>query len=694
MRVALVLPPLSQLNTPYPSISYLARHLREQGVESTQRDLGIELFLQIFSRRGLESIFSRLEKLAEQGKLAEQSWRALAMRDRHLATIDGLMAFLQGRDRTLAPRILGGQGLPSGPRLDRADPSCFGPLSSDDLARHLATLYLEDLVDLVQQTLDPGMGMGHYQHHLALGPVHWGPLASRLSQDTLLDGWLDSLTDRVLENRPDLIGLSVPFPGMLYGALRIGQRARASGIPVLMGGGYISTELRDVDEPGLWSCTDALVYDDGEEPLMAWLEYLQGGADRRHRTRTAQGLLQMKPGKGFTSSAWYGDLELGHYLQVVDSTNPAHRLWSDGRWNKITLAHGCYWKRCAFCDIELDYISRYEPAHISSLVDQIEELIQTTGTRGFHLVDEAAPPRLLRDLALELLHRQIQITWWGNIRFERSFTPDLCQLLSAAGMVAITGGLEVASDRLLALMDKGITIEQAVRSCQAFQDAGILVHAYLMYGFPTQSIQESLDAMEVVRQFFAAGLLDSAFWHRFVLTRHSGVYAHPEHYRIQPQPTGDVFAANDIPHLDPEGTDPDELDGPLVRALAAWMSGHSTQQPVQSWFPPGFPESHEPPDRVESALVQGIPALKKDHQLVWLGGSVLESDRGLVLHHRGGETLLEGSNDVLQWAAEVVDAARPGEPLRLAQARKVFPGSDEEFETIWPVLRQSGLVGV
>ena len=89
-------------------------------------------------------------------------------------------------------------------------------------------------------------------------------------------------------------------------------------------------------------------------------------------------------------------------------------------------------------------------------MDHVEELIDQTGVRGFHLVDEAAPPRLLREFSLELIRRKINISWWGNIRFERTFTPDLCQLLAAAGMVAVTGGLEVASDRLLELIDGGI----------------------------------------------------------------------------------------------------------------------------------------------------------------------------------------------------------------------------------------------
>ena len=318
---------------------------------------------------------------------------------------------------------------------------------------------------------------------------------------------------------------------------------------------------------------------------------------------------------------------------MVDALNPAHRLWSDGRWNKITLAHGCYWKRCAFCDITLDYIARYEKAPTARLADLMEELVEETGSSGFHFVDEAAPPRLMRDLAIELLRRGTAVSWWGNIRFERAFTPDLARLLSAAGLIAVTGGLEVASDRLLAEMDKGITVEQAAQTCWAFQQAGVLVHAYLMYGFPTQTAQETMDAMEVVRQLFDAGLLDSAFWHRFTLTRHSGVYADPERYRVQvPPPPPGAFALNDIPHADPDGAEHDMFEPGLSVALAAWMQGRGLQQPLITWFNHPLPFPQTAKDRIAKALPRHPPPMKPRDRLLWIGGEPLVEGDTLVLH--------------------------------------------------------------
>lgn len=699
MNVLLVTPPSTQLNTPYPATAYLSRSLRESGVVARQADLGIELAHALFSSSGLREVFGVVEQAAEDG-LPEPAWQALALVDRHLSVIDRVMAFLGGRDPGGATALARVGTLPPGPRLDRAVQVAdrFGAMGITDLARYRSTLYLEDLADLVTAVVDPGFGFSRYQHHLAVGPIRFAPIAERLGQTSLPDALLDALVDDLcIDGVPELVGITVPFPGTLYGALRVGKRLRDMGAHVVFGGGYVSTELRQVEEPGLWDCTDALVYDDGEGPLQAIVDHLSGLGDRRHRTRVPAGLLAgAAPRVAFTPAAAYDGLELSHYLQVLDTVNPAHRLWSDGRWNKITLAHGCYWKRCAFCDVELDYIARFEPARTDALVDHVEELVAETGTTGFHFVDEAAPPRLMRDFALTLLARGLSIDWWGNIRFENAFTPDLCALLSAAGLVAVTGGLEVASDRLLKLMDKGISVEQAARAAQSFQQAGVRVHAYLMYGFPTQTEAETVDSMEVVRQLFEAGLLDSGFWHRFVLTRHSRVFSDPERFSVSfAVPQGPLFATNDLPHDDPTGADHDRFDRPLAAALDAWMAGRDLDRPVARWFDAPVVEPCSPARRVVDCL--GEPAAPRDGaRLVWVGQGVLDAGDHLRLVGRTGDIhKVEGRRDALDWLSEVIDAASPGEDeLRWGDAMAAFPGRPHTLHRALAVARSAGLLAV
>jgi hypothetical protein len=280
---------------------------------------------------------------------------------------------------------------------------------------------------------------------------------------------------------------------------------------------------------------------------------------------------------------WDG-LPLDRYLSLLDMLNPMHRLWSDGRWNKLTVAHGCYWKKCSFCDVSLDYIGRYDGAPAELLVDRIEEIIAETGQTGFHFVDEAAPPKALKALADELQKRNRAISWWGNIRFEKSFTPELCNQLADSGCIAISGGLEVASDRLLTLMKKGVSVDQVARVTRAFSDAGILVHAYLMYGFPTQTVQDTVDSLEYVRQLFAEAASSPAS------STASPAPCTPRSARTRrntassSNPTAHHFANNDVEFIDPTGVDHNILGKALNKALYNYMYGIGLDANVRSWF--------------------------------------------------------------------------------------------------------------
>jgi len=323
----------------------------------------------------------------------------------------------------------------------------------------------------------------------------------------------------------------------------------------------------------------------------------------------------------------YVGLPLGEYVSLMEMLNPMHRFWSDGRWNKITLAHGCYWKKCSFCDVSLDYIGRYDRPGEDMVMRRIRALIVETGETGFHLVDEAAPPAGMRALAERLIHEKLSITWWGNIRFEKTFTPALCRLLAASGCVAVSGGLEVASDRLLKLMRKGVTVEQVARVTRAFSDAGIMVHAYLMYGFPTETLQDTIDALERVRQLFAAGCIQSAYWHRFAATAHSPIGLQPQKFGVRLRAAPAVtFAHNDLAFEDPVGTDHDFLGGGLRRALYNYMHGVGLDADVRTWF--DAPKTRGRRARARGARGRLVPAPEVPPDLISAALGRARSARG------------------------------------------------------------------
>jgi radical SAM superfamily enzyme YgiQ (UPF0313 family) len=691
-RLLLITPPLTQLNTPYPATAYIKGFLVGRGYEVRQADLSIALVLKLFSKEGLTRVFDEIE--AGDYDLSDNAQRMLRLRRRYEATIGPAIRFLQNRDLTLAPRICHGRFLPEASRFDNvADlETAFGTMGLTDQARHLATLYLEDLADLVKETVGPQFGLSRYAESLAMSATHFDPLHAALqAAPNLVDTLLLELLDELLaDSQPDIVGFTVPFPGNLYAALRLAQRlkqVRPQAVTV-MGGGYPNTELRGLKEPRFFDYIDYLTLDDGEGPWLRLFEYLQHKKDSLalHASQLARPtelaeaslllphgafagaveLLRQAPHDGLGDSGLpgnyedgrhllqrtflrneagqveylnyphpdvphpevgtpdYSDLPLGDYLSVIEVLNPMHRLWSDGRWNKLTVAHGCYWKRCSFCDVTLDYIGRYETAPATLLVDRIEQIVAQTGQTGFHFVDEAAPPLALRDLAIELLKRRVSISWWGNVRFEKTFSPDLCRLLAASGCIAISGGLEVASDRLLALMEKGVTLAQVARVTQGFTAAGILVHAYLMYGFPTQTAQETVDSLEVVRQLFDAGIVQSGYWHRFSMTAHSPVGKNPAKYQVAaigPEPG--PFAWNDLWHDDPLGADHEQFGPGLAKSLYNFMHGVALREPLSFWFDFKVPRATVPRQLIQQALQEPDKPdfAQPNRRLFWLGNA-------------------------------------------------------------------------
>ncbi len=630
LRVLSVIPPMTQLNTPYPSTAYLTGFLRSHHIDAVQEDLALALVLRLLSSTGLEEVALNVDKVTAR-KRSPSLQTFAAQRHRYLSTIDAVIAFLQGRDSTLAHRIVSRQYLPEGPRFsaldayvddETGDPLgwAFGALGMQDRAKHLATLYLNDLADVLRDAIDPRFEFVRYGEALAASQATFEPLALALaSTKTLVDLYLEKLTlDAITRHSPTVVLLSVPFPGTVYAAFRIAQTIKTQHpeIKVVLGGGFVNTELRELSEPRVFDFVDFVTLDAGERPLLSLLDYLCGKRSQQRLVRTylrdsdsgeVRYINMVEPEVSFEevgTPTWDG-LPIADYLSLLDMLNPMHRLWSDGRWNKLTVAHGCYWKKCSFCDVSLDYIGRYETASAAVLADRIETIVRETGQTGFHFVDEAAPPKALKSLALELIKRDLNISWWGNIRFEKTFTPELCQLLAQSGCIAISGGLEVASDRLLNLMKKGVTVEQVARVTRAFSDAGVLVHAYLMYGFPTQTVKDTVDALEYVRQLFSNGCIQSGFFHRFTCTVHSPVGLDPSAYGVTLKPLPPTsFAKNDVGFYDPTNVDHAALGIGLRKAIYNYMHGVGLEEDVRTWFAFKVPRTSVVPHFIERALEQ------------------------------------------------------------------------------------------
>ena len=730
--IFLITPPFTQLNTPYPATAYLKGFLNTKNISAFQMDLGIEVILELFSKQGLTNIFKYTTQYPKPQ--TPNLERISSLQQDYINTIDAVIEFLQGNNQTLARQICSGNFLPEATRFEQLDDMewAFGSMGMQDKAKHLATLYLEDISDFIIECIDENFGFSRYAERLGRSANSFDEMHEHLQKETT---YIDNITLKILNERlqtvqPKLVCISVPFPGNLYSAFRCAQFIKKNfpEIKTSMGGGFPNTELRDLKDKRVFEYFDFITLDDGELPVELLHHNIchsdEGGISTTEFKRTF--LLENKEviyknnstqpdyKQSQVGTPDYSDLLLNKYISVIEIANPMHSLWSDGRWNKLTMAHGCYWGKCTFCDISLDYIKVYEPILASILVDRMEELIAQTGENGFHFVDEAAPPALMKEVALEILRRKLTVTWWTNIRFEKSFTNDLCLLLKASGCIAVSGGLEVASDRLLQLIQKGVTVEQVAQVTRNFTESGIMVHAYLMYGYPTQTIQETIDSLEMVRQLFEVGVLQSGFWHQFAMTAHSPVGMFPEEFGVIPEMNTITFANNDIQFKDKTGINHDKFSFGLKKSLFNFMHGICFDYELQDWFDFKIPTTTISSDYIISCLEKEESfTIKPSAKIIWLGGKPItetftKSKKGnswemmkLIFHDKRETFEISLEKDKANWLINQLDllSVYNAKNITLHQLKTDFETQFDDFELFWfskpiTVLKKMGLISL
>ncbi len=635
MHIAIVVPPISDLNTPYASVPRLAGWLRKLGHTVTPVDLSLELILRVFSKTGLERMFAAVKP----ERVAFDLEDVYIHRHRYIRIIDDVIAFAQGRDLGLAQQIARGGYLPEGPRF-RQEPSslyhgAFGEWGKGDLARHLIAFMFQDLVSLFSQTISPHFELTKYGESIADSLGSFDKLAEELERPrNVIEDMMLEAAEATIPKEVDLVCLTCPFPGNLFGSLLIGKwlGEHRPNAKRALGGGYPSTELRSLSDPRVFDYIDYVSIDDGEVPLQQMIARIQGEDVPLSKTFVREDnrvIFHPQPPEcattrfGSLPTPDYAGLPMDRYISLLYRRNHVSRLQSEGTWLKLTAAHGCYWKKCTFCDITLPYIGEFDPMSAKELADQMDAMNAQTGLSGFHFTDEAAPPSLLVGLSLELLRRGRAYRFWGNVRFDSYFTADRCRLLAAAGMVAVTGGIEVASDDVLPKIAKGITVPQTVKVLQAFTGANILTHAYLIYGFPGETKQDTINSLEILRQLMSHKLLHSGFFHMFGLTAHAPIAKKPELFGIKIGASKHKGFANYVLDYEPQvGSKPsNSVHHSLQTAIYAYGRGERFDVDVNSWFIDEMPKP-----TISNTLVAEISAapnpagLKGEPRLCWLGG--------------------------------------------------------------------------
>jgi len=713
--ILLVTPPLLQLNTPYPATAYLKAFLTAEGFNVGQVDLSIETFNALLSETSMRRIFdmannSLLQKNSNLNHIYQN-------RESYLNLLPSVLQFLQGKHPELAHRIASRQLLPEAERFRAiADMDwAFGTLGVQEKASHIATLFLEDVCTFIRETASPHFEPIRYAEKLATYAPTFDKLQEEIDRpaDPVMEAMEQLLRNQMITQQPKIVGFTVPFPGNLVAALRGCRliKKEFSNTITVLGGGFPTTELRSLTDTRIFAYANYVVLDDGLSAIRAIAQRHISHKETAKPTSTwylENNKLQFSP-ENKDDAVKFAELpcpdftDLPHhlYLGLLDMPNPMHQLWSNGRWNKLMMAHGCYWAGCTFCDTTLPYIQQFEPLKAVAIANHMEQVAAQTGSWGFHFVDEAAPPRLLKELSLEIIRRKLPVTWWTNIRFEKTFTPDLCRLMAAAGCIAVSGGIEVASDRILQLINKGVSVDQATIVTRNFSKAGIMTHAYLMYGFPTETLQETIDSLEVVRQLFEGGNLQSAFWHRFAMTEHSPVGKNPENFGAKRvASTQWPFANNEVPFTATFDHNLQMVGEGLRVATYNYMQGLGFDLPLHKWFSGKIPQPTHLKSRIKQHNQTPVIDLPNEHsKVIWLGGVAQISSKGEVeIAGTKNSHSLHCNPNQAQWLVSTITAITTKPGTSYADLKESFENETGEplelflFGKQGTVLRKAGLL--
>ena len=668
MNVIVIQPPLVQLNSPYPSGAYLKSFFNKNGHNAVWHDLSVQLVHSIFSKNGLKKLFElskenamKIASTAEKNgefATAKNLRRYIFQSDLWIEWIEFIMSTLCGKQNPsaheLCHRFILSPYTPRGNRMENYIENLDREPTIND-TRNIASLALEDLADYISVAFDKSFSLVRYAESIAVNETSLSQIEEKLNSPILTTFYTEVLEaafskTSITENEKTLVCISVPFAGTFTSALFTAKYLRkkyGEKIFICFGGGFINTELREFNDSSFFKYADAISYDRGYGSYKNFFDVFPDGkiSEEKHiykmrlftKEKVIEPLLSSLKYEKFENEQTslivpdYSETDFSIYPRVADDENPMQRLWSDGAWMKAYLAHGCYWHKCAFCDVSLDYVASYRLVQIENLFHGLKSQSEKNGIHGIHFVDEAMPPAAMLKFSKLNLKHSASFSFWGNVRFEKIYSRDIAEFLSSGGLIGVSGGIEIATGTGLDSISKGTDLDSIVSACCAFKEAGILIHAYMIYGYFGETEQDTINSMETLRQLYAAGLLDSCFWHKFVLTRHSRIYSewkeglHKNLNPFAPKNSG-VFAKNGLHFKDEEKSA--KFGNGLYAALQSWMHRENLNVPVEKWFEFKVPRPNVPKDLISKSIEKYEERRNKEwnfplnvKKLFWLAGN-------------------------------------------------------------------------
>jgi len=507
----LVFPPHWQPLMPHLALPSLTAYLRNHGVEVEPWDLNIDTFDQILSKRHMDGILHRLR-------------RARRLIDEE--DVDSRLE--QARFRMME------WALQNGPRIARRIDWAKDVIRSQR--------FFEPEVSFeALSTITEGLRLASAPYYPST--LHLMGYNSAYPQDStraILTAVQDSdynmfrplfrrtVLPRIQQSAPDVVGISITSAHQVIAAFTLASLIKETGVNthVTLGGKMITCwrELLPERKP-LWNLFDSAIVLQGEQNLLQLIETLEQDGDlssvpnllyREGRSIRVNDPAPPRPAKSLPAPDFEG-LPLERYL----SPTPVIPLLA---------SRGCYWGRCAFCNVGYGESKQFSENRPEEIAAEMMSLSETYDTPYIFFSDEALSPRMLKTLSQELIEANAELNWACCARFEPGITGEVLSRMRKAGCRMILYGLESGSQRVLDRMSKGTRLEVARRILEEGAEAGIWNHVFVFFGFPGETEE---DAEETI-QFFRDNrdVIHSGSSSTFLLERHAQVAQSPADYGV------------------------------------------------------------------------------------------------------------------------------------------------------------------
>jgi anaerobic magnesium-protoporphyrin IX monomethyl ester cyclase len=512
MKVMLLFPPNWTPTMPHLALPTLTAFLRGHGVEVVQRDLNQEVFDQILTRDYLEQALTRLRRAyGVKGKRRPSGTRVPPQELVQWALTQG--PELSARiEEALA--VIRGQAFFDGPTGLQAFETLVGCLQVASLPFYPASLELS--------TYTPALPADSSRSllHAVRDPQH----------NMFLDLYRRGIIADVQREGPDVVGISIPCLAQMLPGMTLAYLIKQAGLTchVTVGGPHISM-LRDQlpQVPSVFQLIDSAVVFDGELPLLRLAEAVADDGDLSRVPnliyRDGEGRIQVTERKPALKIA---DLPVPDF----DGLN-LDRYLAPQLVLPLLTARGCYFGRCAFCNVGYGEPESFSQLRAERVVDQMMTLQEKYGVRHIFFADEAISPRNLRHMSRLLEGRGTPIHWGGCVRFEKVISRELLQGMERGGCRMLLFGLETASEPIIKRMVKGTELEHMSRILHESTEAGIWNHTFFFFGFPGETIDH---AQETVNFLYAhRDCVHSAAFGTFLLERYAPAHLFPAQYGIR-----------------------------------------------------------------------------------------------------------------------------------------------------------------